>query len=81
VATTDYEEPDAPTFTIVRAIKVVEQATGTDDRLTPRMLLAFIVLGIVVALAPTPAAIAGAIALIVLILEAARIAWRKPPLK
>jgi hypothetical protein len=80
VATTDYEQPEEPTFTIYRKVAIVtEEATGTDERFTLRMLIAFVALAITVAVAPVPFSIVGAIALVVLVLEAARTAWRGVP--
>jgi hypothetical protein len=78
MATTEIEEVPANTFTVVqRTTRAVETATGTDDRLTIRALLAFIVIGITIAVAPFPANVAGVIALVVLVLEAARMAWKR----
>jgi hypothetical protein len=78
MATVEIEEAPPNTFTVVqRATKRAEAVTGTDDRLTLRALLAFIVIAITCALAPFPANIAGGIATVVLVLEAARMAWKK----
>ena len=78
MATTEVEEPAPNTFTVVeRATKVTEQVTGTDEAFSLRMFIALILVTIAVVTTPLPFNVIGAIAMVVLVIEVTRMAWKR----
>lgn len=75
MATNEFEEPTIPR--IVATQQVVHDLTGTDARLTLRLLVALLVVGLAGSTAPIPFNLVFAVALVVVVIEVARLAWKR----
>lgn len=76
MATNEYEQP-APVPTLSRVTSAAHDLTGTDTRLTLRLLVALLAIGLAGSTAPVPFNLIVAVALVVTVVEVARLAWRR----
>lgn len=77
MATNEYEQPATTPPMTVTIVRAVHEATGTDARLTLRLLAALVAVGLAGSTAPMPFALILVGALVVVAIEVARLAWKK----
>ena len=77
MATNEFEQaPTTPPFAVT-VVKAAHDLTGTDGRLTLRLLFALLAIAIAGSSTPWPYSVVLLVGLVILIIEVARLAWMK----
>jgi len=77
MATNPLEAEQTTPPMMVNIVRATHEATGTDARLTLRLLFALLVIAVTGSTAPFPYALFFMAALVVVSVEVARLAWKK----
>jgi hypothetical protein len=77
MATNEFEQPATTPPFAVTVVQAAHDVTGTDARLTLRLLFALLAVAIAGSSTPWPYSVVLLVALVILIVEVARLAWKR----